>query len=37
MKTLFDDGMERVLQGSTTIEEIARVVSYEWLLWIFKA
>jgi type IV pilus assembly protein PilB len=29
MKTLFDDGMERVLQGKTTIEEIARVVSYE--------
>lgn len=29
MKTLFDDGMERVLQGKTTIEEVSRVVSYE--------
>ena len=29
MKTLYDDGMERVLQGKTTVEEIARVVSYE--------
>ena len=29
MKTLFDDGMDRVLQGKTTIEEIARVVAYE--------
>jgi type IV pilus assembly protein PilB len=29
MKTLFDDGMDRVLQGKTTVEEVARVVSYE--------
>lgn len=29
IKTLFDDGMERVLQGKTTIEEVSRVVSYE--------
>ena len=29
MKTLYDDGMDRVLQGKTTVEEIARVVSYE--------
>jgi type IV pilus assembly protein PilB len=29
MKTLFDDGMDRVLQGKTTVEEIARVVAYE--------
>jgi len=29
MKTLFDDGLARVLQGKTTIEEVSRVVSYE--------
>ncbi|MEQ1528067.1 MAG: ATPase, T2SS/T4P/T4SS family [Methylococcales bacterium] len=29
MKTLFDDGIERVFQGKTTIEEVSRVVSYE--------
>ena len=27
VKTLFDDGLERVLEGATTLEEIARVVN----------
>jgi type IV pilus assembly protein PilB len=26
MKTLFDDGMDRVLQGKTTLEEVSRVI-----------
>ena len=25
-KTLFDDGMQRALEGRTTIEEVARVI-----------
>lgn len=29
MKTLYDDGIERALQGKTTLEEVTRVVSYE--------
>ncbi len=29
MKTLYDDGLERVLQGRTTIEEISRVIVYD--------
>lgn len=29
MKTLYDDGIERALQGITTLEEVTRVVSYE--------
>ncbi len=29
MKTLFDDGIERALQGQTTIEEVSRVISYD--------
>ena len=29
MKTLLDDGLNRVLQGKTTLEEICRAVSYE--------
>lgn len=29
MKTLYDDGLERVLQGRTTIEEITRVIVYD--------
>jgi len=29
MKTLYDDGLERALQGKTTLEEVTRVVSYE--------
>lgn len=28
MKTLFDDGVERVLKGDTTLEEVARVAAF---------
>jgi type IV pilus assembly protein PilB len=29
MKTLYDDGIARALQGKTTLEEVTRAVSYE--------
>ena len=29
MKTLYDDGLQRVLQGMTTIEEVSRVIVYD--------
>lgn len=29
MKTLFDDGIDRALQGITTLEEVARVIAYD--------